>query len=163
MKDSQIGSYGVIGLIGYFLLLFLLLENLPLKLICALVICGDCWSKFCASQIINYLPYARKEEDSKAKVVYDRMTWQELLTGFICGLLPIVLFLPIDFWPVTICPILTFIFLYRLMKRRLQGYTGDCCGAAFLLCELSFYLGAVILLYAHIRYGNPDFINAYLK
>ena len=120
MKDSQIGSYGVIGLIGYFLLLFLLLENLPLKLICALVICGDCWSKFCASQIINYLPYARKEEDSKAKVVYDRMTWQELLTGFICGLLPIVLFLPIDFWPVTICPILTFIILYRLMKRRLK-------------------------------------------
>lgn len=163
MKDSQIGSYGVIGLIGYFLLLFLLLENLPLKLICALVICGDCWSKFCASQIINYLPYARKEEDSKAKVVYDRMTWQELLTGFICGLFPIVLFLPIDLWLVTICPILTFIFLYRLMKHRLQGYTGDCCGATFLLCELSFYLGAAILLYAHIRYGNPDFINAYLK
>ncbi len=163
MKDSQIGSYGVIGLIGYFLLLFLLLGNLPLKLICALVICGDCWSKFCASQIINYLPYARKEEDSKAKVVYDRMTWQELLTGFICGLSPIVLFLPIDFWLVTICPILTFIFLYRLMKHRLQGYTGDCCGATFLLCELSFYLGAAILLYAHIRYGNPDFINAYLK
>ena len=76
---------------------------------------------------------------------------------------PIVLFLPIDFWLVTICPILTFIFLYRLMKHRLQGYTGDCCGATFLLCELSFYLGAAILLYAHIRYGNPDFINAYLK
>ena len=73
MKDSQIGSYGVIGLIVYFLLLFLLLENLPLKLICVLVICGDCWSKFCASQIINYLPYARKEEESKAKNVYDRI------------------------------------------------------------------------------------------
>ena len=34
------------------------------------------------------------------------------------------------------------------MKHRLQGYTGDCCGATFLLCELSFYLGAAILLYA---------------
>ena len=163
MKDSQIGSYGVIGLLVYFLLLFLLLENLPLKLICVLVICGDCWSKFCASQIINYLPYARKEEESKAKNVYDRMTWQELLTGFICGFLPIILFLPIDFWPVMICPILTFTLLYRLMKRRLQGYTGDCCGATFLLCELSFYLGAVILLYAQIKYGNPNFINVYLK
>lgn len=163
MKDSQIGSYGVIGLIVYFLLLFLLLENLPLKLICVLVICGDCWSKFCASQIINYLPYARKEEESKAKNIYDRMTWQELLTGFICGFLPIILFLPIDFWPVMICPILTFTLLYRLMKHRLQGYTGDCCGATFLLCELSFYLGALILLYAHIKYGNPDFINVYLK
>ena len=88
------------GLIVYFLLMFLLLENLPLKLVCVLVICGDCYSKFCASQIINYLPYARKEEDSKAKVVYDRMTLQESLTGLVCGLLPIVVFLPIVFWPV---------------------------------------------------------------
>ncbi|KAB3931123.1 adenosylcobinamide-GDP ribazoletransferase, partial [Bacteroides uniformis] len=29
---------------------------------------------------------------------------------------------------------------------RLQGYTGDCCGATFLLCELSFYLGSLILI-----------------
>ena len=86
-----------------------------------------------------------------------------ILSGFICGFLPIILFLPIDFWPVMICPILTFTLLYRLMKRRLQGYTGDCCGATFLLCELSFYLGALILLYAHIKYGNPNFINVYLK
>ncbi|EKU92756.1 adenosylcobinamide-GDP ribazoletransferase [Bacteroides oleiciplenus] len=163
MKDSHIGSYGVIGLIVYFLLMFLLLENLPLKLICALVICGDCYSKFCASQIINSLPYARKEEDSKAKVVYDRMTWQESLTGFVCGLLPIVLFLPMVFWPAICLPLFTFTALCRLMKRRLQGYTGDCCGATFLLCELSFYLGAAILTYTYNRYGNPDLINAYFK
>lgn len=163
MKDSHIGSYGVIGLIIYFLLMFLLLENLPLQLICALVICGDCYSKFCASQIINCLPYARKEEDSKAKVIYDRMTWQESLTGFVCGLLPIVLFLPIIFWPAICLPLITFVALCRLMKRRLQGYTGDCCGAMFLLCELSFYLGAAILAYTHSRYGNPDLINTYFN
>ena len=163
MKDSHIGSYGVIGLIVYFLLMFLLLENLPLQLICALVICGDCYSKFCASQIINSLPYARKEEDSKAKVIYDRMTWQESLTGFVCGLLPIVLFLPIIFWPAICLPLITFVALCRLMKRRLQGYTGDCCGAMFLLCELSFYLSAAILAYTHSRYGNPDLINTYFN
>ena len=163
MKDSHIGSYGVIGLIFYFLLLWSLLMSLPLSFACITLIAGDTISKLTSSQIINFLPYARKEEESKAKNVYDRMTWQELLTGFICGFLPIILFLPIDFWPVMICPILTFTLLYRLMKRRLQGYTGDCCGATFLLCELSFYLGAVILLYAQIKYGNPNFINVYLK
>ena len=26
------------------------------------------------------------------------------------------------------------------MKRRIQGYTGDCCGALCLLCELTFLL-----------------------
>lgn len=145
MKDSHIGSYGVIGLIFYFLLL-LQLGNLPLKLLCVLAISGDCWSKFCASQLVNYLPYARKEEDSKAKVVYNRMSWGELLTAFVCGALPFALFLPLELWPATLLPLLTFFLLYRLMKRRLQGYTGDCCGATFLLCELSFYLGSYIYL-----------------
>ena len=144
MKDSHIGSYGVIGLICYFLLL-LQLHHLPLNLLCILVFCGDCWSKFCASQIVNYLPYARKEEDSKNKTVYNRMNWHELLAGFIFGLLPFVLLLPIKLWIATLFPLLTFFLLYRLMKRRLQGYTGDCCGATFLLCELSFYLGSFIL------------------
>lgn len=149
MKDSHIGSYGVIGLIFYFLLLFLLLQNIPMTLVCILVICGDCWSKCCASQLINHLPYARKEEESKAKVVYDRMTWQEFLTGLACGLLPTVFLLPADLLPALLCPLIAFYLLYKLMKRRLQGYTGDCCGAAFLLCELAFYLGAAIILYTH--------------
>ena len=147
MKDSQIGSYGVIGLIVYFLLLFLLLENLPLKLICVLVICGDCWSKFCASQIINYLPYARKEEESKAKVVYTRMSGGECAFGLLCGILPSALLLPYRYWMAIVLPLVMLYLLCTLMKRKLQGYTGDCCGALFLLSELSFYLGIVIVMF----------------
>ena len=30
--------------------------------------------------------------------------------------------------------------LYRLIWHRLHGYTGDCCGAIFLLTELVIYL-----------------------
>lgn len=142
MKDSHIGSYGVIGLVLYFLLLFQL-HVLPLTDLCILVFCGDCWSKFCASQLVNYLPYARKEEDSKAKVVYNRMSWGELSVAFICGAIPFILFLPIRLWPAPLFPLITFVLLCLLMKRRLQGYTGDCCGATFLLCELSFYLGCL--------------------
>ena len=37
-------------------------------------------------------------------------------------------------------PCLTMYFLYRFVWHRLRGYTGDCCGAFFLLIELSFYL-----------------------
>lgn len=161
MKDSHIGSYGVIGLIFYFLLL-LQMRNLPLNFLCILVFCGDCWSKFCASQLINYLPYARKEEDSKAKVVYNRMNRKELISAFVCGLIPFVLLLPIRMWPATLFPLLTFALLCRLMKRRLQGYTGDCCGAAFLLCELSFYIGSLIMFYIYAGYGI-DFLTKYVS
>ena len=37
-------------------------------------------------------------------------------------------------------PCLVMYFLYLLMWRKIHGYTGDCCGAAFLLVELAVYL-----------------------
>ena len=145
MKDSHIGTYGVISLIVYFLLM-LEMRNLPLSLLCTWVFCGDCWGKFCASQLINFLPYARKEEESKAKVVYNRMSLKELSICLIGGSLPFLVLLPLRMWTALAVSLFMLFFLIRLMKRRLQGYTGDCCGATFLLCELTFYLTAMILL-----------------
>ena len=144
MKDSHIGTYGVIGLIIYFLLM-LELRHLPVSMLCTLILCGDCWGKLCASQLINFLPYARKEEDSKAKVIYNRMSSKELFICIMGGTLPLWL-LPLSLWGALVAPCLILAFLIHLMKRRLQGYTGDCCGATFLLCELTFYLTAMILL-----------------
>ena len=62
------------------------------------------------------------------------------------GLLPFVLLLNIHFWAAIIFPIFVFLGLILLMRRKIQGYTGDCCGAMFLLCELSFFLGISIIL-----------------
>ncbi len=67
------------------------------------------------------------------------------MAGFLCGLLPFVMLLPIKLLIAT-SSLLTFFLLYRLIKRRLQGYTGISCRATFLLCELSFYLGSLILI-----------------
>ena len=142
MKDSHIGTYGVIGLIVYFLLM-LELRHLPVPVLCTLVVCGDCWGKLCASQLINFLPYARKEEDSKAKVIYNRMSGKELFFCIAGGALPLLL-LPSSLWLALIAPCMVLAFLIRMMKRRLQGYTGDCCGATFLMCEMAFYLSALI-------------------
>lgn len=139
MKDSHIGTYGVIGLIIYFLLLTQM-SALPLSLLCAIVFTGDVWCKFVSSHIINILPYARKEEEAKNKTVYQRMTALEAFVGAIIGCLPFVLFLPKYYWPALLAPVVVFILLVWLMKRRIQGYTGDCCGALFLISELSFLL-----------------------
>ena len=67
MKDSHIGSYGVIGLILYFALLYTLLSSLPLALAGSAILAGDPFSKGVAGMIINRLPYARKEEAAKNK------------------------------------------------------------------------------------------------
>ena len=145
MKDSHIGTYGVIGLIIYFLLM-MQMSCLSLPLLCTLLVCGDCWAKCCASQVINALPYARKEEESKAKVVYNRMSHREFVINLASGLLPACLWLPHRLWWACLSSLLVLLLLLHIMKRRLQGYTGDCCGATFLLCELTFYLCSLILI-----------------
>ena len=145
MKDSHIGSYGVIGLILYFGILFTLLHSLPLAIIGSAILAGDPFSKGVSAMIINRLPYARKEEESKSKMVYSRMTTGEYTCCLLSGLLP-MLWLPNPIYFLAgLLPIIVFYSLTIFMKKKIGGYTGDCCGATFLLCELSFYLGISII------------------
>lgn len=146
MKDSHIGTYGVLSLICYFLLLWTLLLSVPIHQVIWIVFVGDVWSKFVAAQLPNILPYARKEEESKAKTIYNRMKPWVFIRCLIFGILPMVVCLHPKLWLADLLPIIVFLILAHLMKKRLQGYTGDCCGAVFLLCELSFYLAVVIIL-----------------
>ena len=145
MKDSHIGSYGVIGLITYFGLYYLLLSNLPIELAGCAILAGDPFSKGVASMIINRLPYARKEEEATSKTVYSRMTKGEYLFSIICTVLPLY-WLPEPVYLLAgILPVITWYMLTSFMKKKIQGYTGDCCGATFLLCELSFYFGIAVI------------------
>jgi adenosylcobinamide-GDP ribazoletransferase len=150
MKDSSIGTYGVLGLMIYVALWAASVVSFagsPVA-ICLVLLAGDAWSKWSASQIINLLPYARKAEESKSKTVYERMSPGAFFTGLLAGLLPmacVAVFgeisdLPWRIWLAGIAPPATAGLLALYMKRRIGGYTGDCCGAAFLLCELSFWL-----------------------
>jgi adenosylcobinamide-GDP ribazoletransferase len=149
MKDSHIGTYGVLGLVFYYLLLWQTLVGLPLPVACLTVLGGDAWSKFCASQIINLLPYARKEEEAKAKVVYSRMTPLAWTVSLVGGALPFTVFVPMHWWATALVPLVVSLLLIGWMKRRLGGYTGDCCGATFLLSELAFYL-SIHLVFTHL-------------
>lgn len=51
MKDSRIGSYGVIGLVFYFLMLVSCVASLPAATAPLIVFAADPWSKFCGSFI----------------------------------------------------------------------------------------------------------------
>ena len=147
MKDSHIGTYGVVGLILYFLLWTQMTVCFPLVTLCAVAFCADVYAKWCASHIVNLLPYARKKEESKAKVTYSRMTLTEFIVGLVGGGLPLLFMLPAGLWWACLYPPVIFLLLCGWMKQCIGGYTGDCCGAVFLLCELSFYIGVTLLIW----------------
>ena len=145
MKDSYIGSYGVIGLIMYYLLGVGSLISLPAPVLPVVLLCADPFSKFVCGHIIGVLPYARREEESKAKVVYVRFNWKETLVSAVGGLLPLLL-LPVAYGWILTGPCMVFFLLIRLFHCWLKGYTGDCCGALFLLAELSAWMMAAIVV-----------------
>ena len=125
------------------------------QLATALVIfAADAYSKMLASQIIMFLPYARTEQTAKNKTVYRKMSVPAGISLFLQGILPLLPLLYIGTvtgllrWDLLVfIPCLVMYFLYYMMMRRLRGYTGDCCGALFLLIELSFYLTTALQLF----------------
>lgn len=145
MKDSHIGSYGVISLIAYFGLLYASLEHLPLTVAGSALLAGDPFAKGVAAMVINRLPYARKEEEAKNKTLYSRMHTSEFIFCCLAALLPLFWLPDAVYGFAILAPLVTFWTLTTWLKRRIQGYTGDCCGALFLLCELSFYVGISII------------------
>lgn len=140
MKDSRIGTYGVLGLVCYELLLGATLFSLTPEMAAFTILAADPFSKMVTSQLVMMLPYARKEEDAKSKTVYRKMDWKAGVSLAIQGLLPMAGFLFLTRLPWTMIiflPCLVMYVLYLLIRQRLQGYTGDCCGAVCLLVELT--------------------------
>ena len=143
MKDSHIGTYGVIGLILYLLLLFACLSAMPPEMAALSILAADPYAKMLTAQLVSMMPYARREEEAKAKVVYRKISLASGISLAVQGLLPIGLFVwytGVAWETLIFIPALVMYFLYLLIWRKLHGYTGDCCGAVCLLVELSVYL-----------------------
>ena len=143
MKDSHIGTYGVLGLVVYELLLAATLYTLNAETAALAVLAADPYAKMVTAQLILMMPYARREEEAKAKTVYRKFNTLAGISLALQGLLPMAIFLYLTRLPwelVIFLPCIVMYFLYLLIWNKLRGYTGDCCGAVCLLVELAVYL-----------------------
>lgn len=153
MKDSHIGTYGVLGLIFYELLLMGSLVSIPAYCAAVMVLAADTFSKMVTSQLILMMPYARNKEGAKNKTVYRKFNGWAGIGLAIQGLLPMAFFIwmmGLDWQVLIFIPAIVFYLLYLLIWRKIHGYTGDCCGAVCLLVELTVYL-----IVSAINYMNP--------
>lgn len=145
MKDSHIGSYGVVGLIVYFLTLAGTVSSLPASIMPLVVFAADPWGKFCGSLVVDFLPYVRPEQEAKNRLTYDRMTLPAILMCLVAGLIP-SLSLATPLRLSLILPLLVACIGVLYLRRKIGGYTGDCCGAMAVTCELAYLLSAVVIL-----------------
>lgn len=143
MKDSHIGTYGVITLLLYHLLLFAALFSMSPIMATLTVLAATPYARMVTAELILMMPYARQEDEAKSKTVYRKFNAWAGIGLAIQGLLPMVWYLwytELSWEVIIFIPCLVMYFLYLLIWNKLRGYTGDCCGAVCLLVELTVYL-----------------------
>jgi adenosylcobinamide-GDP ribazoletransferase len=139
MKDSRIGSFGAVALVMMLLTKFFALVEIERLLLPVTLIAGHAFSRLCATLVLRRLDYVRDE--GKAKPLSTHIGTGELAFAAITALLPLLLLPPQQSIPGVVLALLATVWLARLFKRRIGGYTGDCLGATQQLAEVAFYGG----------------------
>ncbi|HSV44715.1 MAG TPA: adenosylcobinamide-GDP ribazoletransferase [Ramlibacter sp.] len=152
MKDSRIGSYGAVALVLAFLgkvaLLALLAQAGGLLLASAALFGAHVSSRLMPLFIIRTLPHVGDTPTSKSKPLAESIGHAGLLAGLLWWALAmalVVVLLPAAPWPQAVLgALLGLAWMWRLLRRRLQGFTGDGLGATQQVCEVLFYLGMAL-------------------
>lgn len=164
MKDSRVGSFGAVGIS---LLVFLKVlganetfsyfqrKNLPivsnltndihLISVWLYFVSAHTLSRFLSVFMMKLLPYAK--EEGYAKPMAKEITWPQILFASLLGILPYLFlsYLHPNFFLSLLCIIPSYIYMYRLMKRWIQGFTGDCLGAVQQVVETCLWISGVFL------------------
>ncbi|WP_435949156.1 adenosylcobinamide-GDP ribazoletransferase [Psychrobacter sp. DM8] len=152
MKDSRLGTYGVLGLVSALLLKISLLATMPLSVAIVALIIGHTASRLLCISLLALLPYGGEIEHAKAKPMAQQLTpLQGLFSSgwlLVAGVLVMVIFpnaiqqISIGQWLLAlVLALVATEYMRRLLRRRLNGYTGDGLGATQQLSEVAIYAG----------------------
>lgn len=147
MKDSRIGAYGAIGIAMMLMLKCTVLSMLPASAVAAVLLLAHPVSRLIPATLIWRMRYAK--EEGKAKPLARQMSGSEFAIAFMCAVLPAFVLTYFGWSPWqwilagSAAGMVAGFWMARLFKRRLDGYTGDCLGAAQQVTEVALYLGVL--------------------
>jgi adenosylcobinamide-GDP ribazoletransferase len=144
MKDSRVGTYGAIGLMGILATKFTSLFSLHGLSIPLVLLAGHSLSRLMPVLLIYTSVYARKDDSSKSRAIAHKGRYYDFLMALFFGLALQVL-MPWLFVACIIPVLLVVTVVFRVYtNKKLGGYTGDCLGALQQIAEVVFYIGLVI-------------------
>jgi len=151
MKDSRIGSYGAIALVlAVFakVALLALLAQVDAWLAVVALFAAHVTSRTVPLFVIRTLPHVGDTPQSKSKPLAESIGNGGLASGLLWWALAMALvvwLLPAAPWAMGVLGALVGLaWMWRLLQRRLQGFTGDGLGATQQVCEVLFYLGLAL-------------------
>lgn len=145
MKDSRVGSYGMLGMILAVLLKLSLLEEINSSSMVAVMIGCHMLSRLVPLSLVKVMKYARSD-DSSAKLggVSEGLKVWEWLAGHILAFVLLFILCSEMILLVLLLPI-SVLFFYLFYKKQIGGYTGDLLGASQQISELLFLAASVVL------------------
>lgn len=132
MRDSRIGSYGVLALVLALGLRATALAALPATWGAFLGLVAACGAAAALGRgvilgLLRFLPPARRDGMASG---LGHARGASLLVGMALSVLPALVFLPLGFaLPAVLLAALVFLALARLARRQIGGHTGDVLGA----------------------------------
>jgi adenosylcobinamide-GDP ribazoletransferase len=148
MRDSRIGTYGVLGLGLMLATKVAVLAELPVVAVPFVLIAGHAASRASMLWAMASSDYVR--DSGAATTVAGGLDQRAIVTGFGTAavvLVPLLFVLPL--WSVVLGLAGLVAGHYAMRRRyeaRLGGYTGDCLGAVQQCSEIGFYMGLLALL-----------------
>ena len=148
MKDSRIGSYGSVTLV-----LVLLMKASALALLvqrgaagaAGAVLAAHVLSRLAPLFAMRCLPYVSDSAQAKSKPLAEGVSRASLVAGVSWSIPALALLWQAQGTMEAIAAmtawLLMLLAVLGLLRRRLQGFTGDTMGAMQQLCELALYLG----------------------
>lgn len=139
MKDSRLGTFGLLGILTVLSLQFGYLRALPGPLLPFLVLAAHSLSRLAALGLMHMLPYAGQPDGWTGRIAAGPRP-AGLLPAAVAGLLPLALppLRPVV-WLVVPAVLLVTVLLGLWFRRRIGGYTGDCLGATQQVALLTVY------------------------
>jgi len=153
MKDSRIGTYGAVALVlalfGKIALLTLLAQVDILIAVLALF-AAHIVSRLMPLFLIRHLSHVGDTPQSKSKPLAESISLSALFVAILwclAGMALVTYLQPDRMWLAGMAgSVLALFWMWRFLKIRLQGFTGDALGATQQLSELGFYLGVLLSL-----------------
>jgi len=147
MKDSRIGAFGAIALVltlGLKVALLAVLAGQGAFAAAGAIVAAHVLSRFAPLWLIRTLPHVGDAGTSKSKPLADAIGGGALLVGLLWSLPAAAGLFMLHGGARTVAVLaacaLAAWWMARLLRRRLQGFTGDGLGATQQLCELAIYL-----------------------
>ena len=149
MRDSRIGTYGVLGLGLMMAGKVATLAALPVVAVPFVLIAGHATSRASVLWVMASSDYVRDQGAGSAVAGgLNQRTMATALAVTGLALLPLLFALPLMALVLGLCGLVAGHFAMRhRFEARLGGYTGDCLGAVQQCSEIGFYLG--VLAWVH--------------